>query len=324
MYPAKVGRIQDYGSTRVLRLHVQIEQADVPFRYEAGQWVDFMIPGLETVGGYSIISSTISCCNEIVDNATLPAFDLAVKKSSHPVATWIHSQHCRVNAEISIRVGGNCTLELLGRRHYCNIAEGNSSDRPSLPPDTTPPRQVVLIAGGIGINPLYSMLLELSAVHYITDKRQDPPPTPALDPPLPLTPFSSSHLSCLLIWSVRSLEDASFLLPQLVQLSRRANHLRVVLTLTLMEDECPMREEVVQHSAGEDKWGKIIVHKGRISTALLYDHLEKNRLDVVGDRTMSRSAFVCGPPGMITAATAMLTSGELDMRQENVYTEWWY
>ena len=49
--------------------------------------VDFFIPGLSTVGGYSICSTP----KELKERNTI---ELAVKESEHPPALWVHTKVC--------------------------------------------------------------------------------------------------------------------------------------------------------------------------------------------------------------------------------------
>ena len=49
--------------------------------------VDFFIPGVETVGGFSICSSP----KTLKDTSTI---ELAVKYSDHPPALWVHTKVC--------------------------------------------------------------------------------------------------------------------------------------------------------------------------------------------------------------------------------------
>jgi hypothetical protein len=117
--------------------------------------VDFFIPGVEVVGGFSFVSAPIMSLNanasavNALHLAPLDSFDLAVKQSRHPPAAWIHSKQCAVGAHVQVRVGGKFTLG------NCNIIapSGEFSDRYST---------LTLIAGGVGINPLFSMLLALA------------------------------------------------------------------------------------------------------------------------------------------------------------------
>ena len=65
------------------------------FVQQAGQWVDMLIPGVETVGGFSI-------CNSPENFKETQQIQLAVKFSMHPPAHWIHDKvslrdHRRLN-----------------------------------------------------------------------------------------------------------------------------------------------------------------------------------------------------------------------------------
>ncbi len=95
--------------------------------FMAGQWVDFFVTldGAEAVGGYSITSSP----------AEQTAVSLAVKRdgSDHPVTNWLH-EDAQVGDEVEISLGGDFFYE----------------------PDEA--ESVGLIAGGIGLTPLMSIV----------------------------------------------------------------------------------------------------------------------------------------------------------------------
>jgi ferredoxin-NADP reductase len=101
-----------------LRLHSDT------FSFRPGQWVDFFIPGMEAIGGYSITSTP----------SQLPTLSLAIKVSRHPPAQWVHSQ-ARVGMQVHVRSGGNF--------HWESHAQ---------------PPPLLFVAGGIGVTPLYSMM----------------------------------------------------------------------------------------------------------------------------------------------------------------------
>ncbi|XP_006883465.1 PREDICTED: oxidoreductase NAD-binding domain-containing protein 1 [Elephantulus edwardii] len=123
---AKVcGLADESPSVKMLRLHVA--KKDLAFR--AGQWVDFSIPGVPVVGGFSICSSPRLLQQERI-------LELAVKYTTHPPALWVHSQ-CTLDSEVALRVGGDFFFD-------------------PQPHDAS--RNLVLIAGGVGINPLLSIL----------------------------------------------------------------------------------------------------------------------------------------------------------------------
>lgn len=103
--------------------------------FKAGQWVDFIIPGIEKVGGYSMCSPPIKLENE-------SKLDLAVKSSTWPPAQWVH-QSAKVGSKVQLKIGGNF--------FYPNESTTDSE------------HNLLLIAGGVGINPIASIIFQ--AVH---------------------------------------------------------------------------------------------------------------------------------------------------------------
>ncbi|XP_005421777.2 oxidoreductase NAD-binding domain-containing protein 1 isoform X3 [Geospiza fortis] len=93
---AKVCGITDESET-VKRLCLAIANKD--FTFKAGQWVDFFIPGVSVVGGFSICSSPGLLEREGI-------LELAVKHSVHPPAHWIHTE-CTLDSEVALRVGAD-------------------------------------------------------------------------------------------------------------------------------------------------------------------------------------------------------------------------
>ncbi|CDQ61253.1 unnamed protein product [Oncorhynchus mykiss] len=76
VYPARVCGIKDESET-VKRLRLAVHP---DFTFRAGQWVDFFIPGMEKVGGFSVCSSPGLLQREGV-------IELAVKYTEHPPRT---------------------------------------------------------------------------------------------------------------------------------------------------------------------------------------------------------------------------------------------
>lgn len=102
---------------------------DKKFSFKAGQWVDMYITGIDVVGGYSI-----ACPPSILKKKGY--IELAIKYSEHPPSYWIHTK-CQPSDKVLLRVGGD---------FYFDPTVGVPAD------------DVLLIGGGLGINPLYSML----------------------------------------------------------------------------------------------------------------------------------------------------------------------
>lgn len=113
-------------SVKLLTLRV----AEKDFSFKAGQWVDFVVPGVERVGGFSMYTSPVKLREEGI-------MGLAVKESEQQPAHWVHTQ-CTVGSKVSVRVGGD------------QLVYDPQSNSPSW--------NLLLIAGGIGINPLFSVL----------------------------------------------------------------------------------------------------------------------------------------------------------------------
>lgn len=118
-------------STTVKSLRLKVQDKNLTFK--AGQWVDTFLPGLEKVGGFSMCSSPGMLKRE-------RTLDLAVKYSEHPPAKWIHEK-CTVGTELQIRVGGDVYFD---------------------PDPDKPCPDLLLIAGGIGINPIHSIFCNVT------------------------------------------------------------------------------------------------------------------------------------------------------------------
>uniref|UniRef100_A0A8C6WLX4 Oxidoreductase NAD-binding domain containing 1 n=1 Tax=Neogobius melanostomus TaxID=47308 RepID=A0A8C6WLX4_9GOBI len=63
--------------------------------------------------------------------------ELAIKYTKHPPAHWVHTQ-CSLGSRVALRVGGDFFFD---------------------PAPSGPVLELLLLAGGVGINPLYSILL---------------------------------------------------------------------------------------------------------------------------------------------------------------------
>uniref|UniRef100_A0A8C5MZ16 Oxidoreductase NAD-binding domain-containing protein 1 n=1 Tax=Leptobrachium leishanense TaxID=445787 RepID=A0A8C5MZ16_9ANUR len=133
--PAKVCGISNESAT-VKRVRLAVANSE--FSFKAGQWVDLFIPGVSKVGGFSICSSPGLLQKEGI-------LELAVKNNLHPPAHWIHTE-CSLGSEVTLRAGGDFYFD---------------------PQPTDSPVDLVLIGGGVGINPLFSILLHVADLHEI-------------------------------------------------------------------------------------------------------------------------------------------------------------
>ncbi|GIY30195.1 hypothetical protein CDAR_200891 [Caerostris darwini] len=130
IYTAVVEDVFNASSTiKILRLYIK----EAGFSFKAGQWVDFYVPGIQEVTGYSMTSPP----NEAKEKGIL---ELAVKYGTFPPTHWVHNS-CSPGEEVQIRVGGDFYYDPLANKKE---AEAN----------------LLLIGGGVGINPLVSILCE--------------------------------------------------------------------------------------------------------------------------------------------------------------------
>ncbi|KAK4303841.1 hypothetical protein Pmani_017880 [Petrolisthes manimaculis] len=106
------------------------------FSFKAGQWVDMFIPGMEIVGGFSMFSPP----DQLAQDGTI---DLGIKFSRWPPAFWVHDQ-CRIGSMVSMRAGGD---------FYYAPEAGDD------------PYDLLLIGGGVGVNPLTSMFLHATSLY---------------------------------------------------------------------------------------------------------------------------------------------------------------
>ncbi|XP_050731765.1 oxidoreductase NAD-binding domain-containing protein 1-like [Eriocheir sinensis] len=122
---------------------------DPTVTFKAGQWVDLFIPGQEVVGGFSMASPPSQLAGEGV-------MVLGVKYSKWPPARWVHEE-CEVGAEVAIRVGGDF--------HYPPPPHSPPSPQQQeegvIGGEDLPPYPLLLVGGGVGVNPLASILLQL-------------------------------------------------------------------------------------------------------------------------------------------------------------------
>ncbi|XP_033639224.1 oxidoreductase NAD-binding domain-containing protein 1-like isoform X2 [Asterias rubens] len=121
-----------------------LKVANPNFHFKAGQWVDFFISGVRTVGGYSMCTSPKLL-------RTDSQLGLVIKYSEYAPAFWVHTK-CEVGDVVGVRVGGD------------QINYDPSPGDPSW--------DVLLLAGGIGINPMYSILQQVRDLHQ--ERMNDP------------------------------------------------------------------------------------------------------------------------------------------------------
>ncbi|KAI1651862.1 uncharacterized protein F4817DRAFT_323900 [Daldinia loculata] len=137
----KIDEIND--QIRLFRLELS-----TPLRFLPGQWLDVFVPGVSKAGGYTITSSPSLARPHVSPGPAQtqnPGYvELAVQKSVDPPAAWLWQNPDEITyAELRVRVGGSFVWPPAGI-------------------DTQALRRVVFVAGGVGVNPLMSMLSSIA------------------------------------------------------------------------------------------------------------------------------------------------------------------
>ncbi|KAJ7386687.1 Oxidoreductase NAD-binding domain-containing protein 1 [Desmophyllum pertusum] len=241
-------------SETVKKLHLKVE--DNRFIFKPGQWVDFFIPGVHTVGGFSICSSP----RELKEKSTI---ELAVKHSDHRPALWVHTK-CIVGSKVHLRVGGD---------FYFDPSPGDCS------PD------LLLVAGGVGINPLYSI------VRHVADISTD-----------------SQHQytgKTMLLFSAKN-QDELLYKDSLMEISKTCPSIRCKFFVTKPENgNCKTGADEIQNT----------YEHGRISESRLQE--------VVSSLDRSQLiCYICGPPPMIQRMSDILY--KLNIAKDRIHFERWW
>ncbi|XP_075900211.1 oxidoreductase NAD-binding domain-containing protein 1 [Nelusetta ayraudi] len=254
LYPAQVcGIVNESATVKRLRIAVHPE-----FTFRAGQWVDLFIPGVDTVGGFSMCSSPGLLQREGV-------VELAVKYSRHPPAHWVHSQ-CTVGSKVAMRVGGDFFFD---------------------PAPSDPAVDLLLVAGGVGINPLYSIMLHAADLLEVVGGDAG-------------GGGRSHNVGAVhLCYSAKSNEELLFK-NSIMEACRR------------FPDNISCNFHVTQQSSEVEPDLRPFLHRGRISE-------EELRARVDPHRTL---CFLCGPPPMIEDVSRRLLDLELP-RDRILFEKWW-
>ncbi|KAK4453097.1 hypothetical protein QBC34DRAFT_216649 [Podospora aff. communis PSN243] len=112
-------------------------------KFLPGQWLDVHLPPLPKPGGFTITSTPFKAL--LSPSNPNPHLELAIQRSpSNPAATYLYQPpSLLLNTPVSVRVGGSFVFP-----------------PPGVP--VVPLRRVVFVAGGVGVNPLVSMLCSIA------------------------------------------------------------------------------------------------------------------------------------------------------------------
>jgi ferredoxin-NADP reductase len=295
---------RDDGSSAVRMLRLQVSQrpkqgSGDALKYLGGQWVDMFIPGIKQIGGYTITSAQ-NLPTAVAYAVQAPQrgdeLELVVRQARHPPAAWVHSTECRAGSEVDIRVGGVFTLSscrvLVPEKELARPEAATSDSSSSCSSSFNGSTRficsnVILVGGGVGLNPLYSMLLEIAAA-----AASGVDGVPSVD----------------VVYSVKTVEDA-VMLWRLEALLKGPLKERMRLIVCLTGEK--------QHSFDGDDSGRESARlvQGRADVSLL-EELTKGRSR---DDTV---ALVCGPKGMAEDVKEMLV--KVGVAPDAVHFESWW
>lgn len=247
-----------------------------------GQWLDTFIPAIPKAGGFTITSPPSAA----TPNSDGPGYlELAVQNSSNPPAKYFHRPIDSIlNTPLAVRVGGSFTYP-----------------PPVLPIPTRNITRLVLIAGGVGINPLISILSHLIQLH--------PSQRPEEIHFLYGTKTSESEPD----------PQSILFLPRLMDLvSAAAEPLDVTLSLFLTGPTGHVGGEKIEHGKLPNRtWAR------RIGERDLVGALDGWKRSEGGKGRDGTVCYVCGPQRMTDEVVEFLGRQE-GMEKGRVFCEKWW
>ncbi|KAF3388458.1 Oxidoreductase NAD-binding domain-containing protein 1 [Penicillium rolfsii] len=312
LYPVRLSHVEQVNpSIRLLQFAIPSHESkddngQQPFTFLPGQWLDVHIPTIPTAGGFTITSTPADAQalpspeppgapllgeeagSSIPCQGREPYVELAVQDSpSNPPAAWLWKPKEQIiGKEVNIRVGGSFVWPPTGvdRRQVKNV---------------------VFIAGGVGINPLISIL---SHLNNQTESTQ----------PLNIQFLYSSRLPQDHERAApdESLNQILFLprIRQIMHSQQQSHRLRISLDLFLTNSKS---SRLTPFSAPSD----LTIHSKRIEKSDLLSAV------VGGDGRIDPQesvAYVCGPPQMTDEMVELLKEILGEGGEQRVFFEKWW
>ncbi|KAI5458391.1 hypothetical protein BGZ63DRAFT_426794 [Mariannaea sp. PMI_226] len=254
----------------------QLTPQSGPVSFLPGQWLDTYIPGIPKPGGFTVTSSP---------SAVLPAskeryLELAVQESpENPAAAWLwRPAEDIVRSTLRVRVGGSFVFPPVGEVGSKDVGK------------------VVFVAGGVGINPLMSMMSAMAEEGR----------------------YGSAEVSVLYASKVpkEGVKEILFLrrIAKLFDDGGLRGRLQLFATGVSLPGIASLGDELQQDflKAGLE------IHARRLS----HDDL---RLAVGEDGKATCIVYVCGPPMMTDELVQLLISPEgIGLEESQVKTEKWW
>jgi len=243
------------------------------FQFEAGQWVDCFVPDSDQVGGYSICSTPVQWRRD----ATVT---LAVKSSDYPPTIWM-TENAKVKYRTSIFLISNDGYQIGGQ---FELVVGGDFVLP-----TNLGRNLLFIAGGIGINPIISMVQHILETNGFEGKNERPKRVTVL-------------------YSAKNCKEFAF--KRELELLREMHE--GIIEIFYFITQNGQHEDPTETPNPRERVGRIGVEEIR----------EALRSLAADDHTSNIEAFVCGPPQMIDSLQGSLLSCGLP-QQAIHYEKWW-
>ncbi|KAJ5138398.1 uncharacterized protein N7515_003246 [Penicillium bovifimosum] len=314
LYPVRLSHIEQVNpSVRLLQFALPPPEPNntnqQPSSFLPGQWLDVNIPSIAQAGGFTITSTpadaevlpppeasvdplvgeALEASPETETQGRPPYVELAVQDSpGNPAAAWLwRPKEDILGKELSIRVGGSFVWPPAG------VSLSNI-------------KNVVLVAGGVGINPLMSILSHLNNKGPHTN-----------NPKTIRVLYSSRLPQDQGTASADTKLDQILFLPRIRQIirSQESSH-RLQISLDLFLTNLASADLMSAGSTSD-----INIHTERISGADL-------RAAALGKDTeldpRGTVCYVCGPPPMTDAVVESLGQilGE-GGRQRVLFEKWW-
>ncbi|KUL84668.1 hypothetical protein ZTR_06733 [Talaromyces verruculosus] len=347
LYTVRIARVEQVNpSVRLLRLALPQEppsdesafdaQSQETFSFLPGQWLDVHIPSIPQAGGFTITSTPADAQPLPIPDPTIiqdgtenlshqqgefgtesaaaasdgryPYVELAVQQSpSNPAAAWLWRPHKEIlGSELRVRVGGSFVWP---------------------PPPTSVRmeliRRIVFVAGGVGINPLISIL------SHLTEEQTPNPaiPLPERSPnhPLHIRFLYSTQIPAPSIPDEKTLEQILFLsrLRNIVQRTRtvtkRPANIKLDLDLFLTNLSSPVAATQATEILNKVTDGSNVSN----DSPLIRVHGQRINKDDLGANSQQEDTvyYICGRPPMTDAFVQYL---EPVVGKERVlYEKWW-
>ncbi|KAH7360267.1 hypothetical protein BKA65DRAFT_492727 [Rhexocercosporidium sp. MPI-PUGE-AT-0058] len=279
LHPVILSQVSQVNSSiRLLRLSPVGKEA---IKFQPGQWIDLHIPSLPSPGGFTLTSTPTTSTSYLELAIQRPPSPSPSKTTSTSNSTprtpahWLWQPPSQIlNSTLGIRVGGSFTW----------------------PPPLQSIKRVVFIAGGVGINPLMSMLSD------IAEDREK-------------APNGKLGFKIVFLYSVRNSIDENGRSEEILFLSR----LREIFGS--LGEEGMFRLFLTGQKGEEAGLGEgaegLQVRKRRIGESDVEDALGE-----VAERD-GTVVYVCGVPGMTDRFVELVGKAE-GMDEKRVLSEKWW